>query len=53
MILILSVKKPRDCPLKKPRDCPLKYSGTVPKLVPKLVRETTAMNWAVGGGIER
>ena len=57
MILILSVKKPRDCPfkkprdcpLKKPRDCPLKYSGTVPKLV----RETTAMNWAVGGGIER
>jgi hypothetical protein len=26
-----------------------KNSGTVPELV----RETTAMNWAVGGGIER
>jgi hypothetical protein len=35
--------------------CPLglKNSGTVPELVPELVRETTAMNWAVGGGIER
>jgi hypothetical protein len=53
MILILSVKKPRDCPLKKPRDCPLKNSGKNSGTVPELVRETTAMNWAVGGGIER
>jgi hypothetical protein len=28
-------------------------TGTVPELVPELVRETTAMNGAVGGGIER
>jgi hypothetical protein len=27
----------------------VKNSGTVPKLI----RETTAMNWAVDGGIER
>ena len=35
---------------------PLKNSGTVPTksgTVPKLDRETTAMNWAVGGGFER
>jgi len=34
---------------KKLRDCPRVGLGTVPELV----RETTAMNWAVDGGIER
>jgi hypothetical protein len=33
----------------KPPSRTLENSGTVPKLA----RETTAMNWAVGGGIER
>ncbi len=41
MILILSIKKPGDCPFK--------ILGTVPKFD----WETTALSWAVGGGFER
>ena len=40
-------------PIEELRDCPCKYSGKNPGTVPELVRETIAMNWAVGGGIER
>ena len=40
-------------PAKKFGDCPCRYSGKCSGTVPELVRETTAMNWAVGGGIER
>jgi len=40
-------------PAKKTRGLSLQILGKYLGTVPELVRETTAMNWAVDGGIER
>jgi len=51
------LRNPGTVPLRNPGTVPWRNLGTVPwrnlGTVPELVRETTAMNWAVGGGIER